>query len=429
MRELEDTPRPAGTAPRYRAVVFDMDGVVTDTAQLHAAAWEQLFDEVLAAHTAPDGSQMAPFDPDVDYRLYVDGRSREDGVALFLAARGLQLPLGSREDRPGTDTVWALAARKNRLFLELAEREGIRAFPSTIDFVHRLHGMGVRTAVVTASRNAAAILAAASIADLFEVVVDGTDAASLRLPGKPDAALFVEAARRLGVDPVDAGVVEDSAAGVEAARRGGFGLVVGVDRRDRRDDLLAAGADTVVDDLAQLDLGALRTDPWRLVYEGEEPLHEGHRETLCALGNGYLATRGAAPEFRDDGVHYPGTYLAGVYNRLTTTLPGRLVEDEQLVNVPNWLPFDLRIDGGPWWSSGELRTLHDRRELDLRRAVLTRRMLLADATDRRLRITQRRLVSIARPHAAALETTLVAENWSGRVEVRSGIDACRSRDA
>ena len=399
-----------------------MDGVVTDTASLHASAWKEMFDGFLATRTAPGGGRPEPFDPDDDYRRYVDGRSREDGVVTFLAARGIRLAPGSAGDSSDRATIRALAERKNRLFLDIVARQGVRAFPSTVDLVRRLREGGTQTALVSASQNAAEILSAAGAGDLFDVRVDGADAASLGLAGKPEPAMFLEAARRLGVAPARAAVVEDAVAGVEAARRGGFGLVVGVDRGGHRADLVAAGADIVVDDLGQLDLGAIRTDPWLLAYEGFDPVHEGHREALTTLGNGYLAGRGAAPESSDDGVHYPGTYLAGVYNRLSTKVHGHTVEDEHLVNVPNWLPFDVRLEDGEWWSAGGLSVLHERRELDLRRGVLARHLRLENSAGRHLRVVQQRLVSMARPHFAALETTLVAEGWSGVVHVRAGLD-------
>ena len=411
----------AGGSYRYRAAIFDMDGVVTDTASMHATAWKELFDGLLAARAGADGVDATPFDPDRDYRVFVDGRSREDGVVTFLSARGVHLPPGGADDRPGADTVWAAAARKNELFLGLV-RGGVRPFPDTVDFVRRLRNAGVRIALVSASRNAADILAAAGVVELFDVRVDGSDAAAMGLPGKPDPAMFLEAARRLAVAPADTVVVEDAVAGVDAGRRGGFGLVVGVDRAGHRSDLFVGGAHVVVDDLGQLDVGVVLTDPWLLVYDGFDPAHEGHREALCTLGNGYLATRGAAPESRDDGVHYPGTYGAGVYNRLTSEVRGHSVEDEHLVNMASWLPVDLRVAGGRWWSVGGLRAVEERQELDLRNGVLTRRVTLSDDAGRRVRVVQRRLVSMARPHIVALETTVVAEGWCAAVEVRSGVD-------
>lgn len=412
---------PTGAAPPYDAVIFDMDGVVTDTASLHAAAWADLFDEVLRD---PRSGLVAsaPFDPDADYRRYVDGRSREDGVAAFLAARDVSVPLGEPGDPPAAWTVYGLGTHKNELYLRRLAEHGVRVFAGTVDLVRRLEAGDVPVGLVTASRNSHELLDAAELTHLFDVIVDGTVAADLGLPGKPDPAMFLEAARRLGVDPSRVAVIEDAVSGVAAAAAGRFGLVVGVDRGAQRAALEAAGADVVVDDVALLDLGLLRTDPWVLAYAGFDPAHEGHREALLAVGNGYLGARGAAPEYRADDVHYPGTYLAGVYNRLTSTIGDRRVEDEHLVNAPNWLLVDLRIGDRPWWSEGGLHVTGERRELDLRRAVLTRTAILTDAEGGRLRLTQRRLASMDRPHLAALETTLVAEGWSGIVTIRSGID-------
>lgn len=195
---LEHLPGPAGrTADGFGAVVFDMDGVVTDTAATHAAAWKTLFDEALPrlAATAP------PFDIDADYRPYVDGRAREDGVRAFCAARGLALPEGDPDDDPGALTVHGLAKRKQRLFAAELARTGVRVFPDAAALLESLRAAHVPTALVTASRNAAAVLDAAGLSTLFTVRVDGTDAEAEGLPGKPDPALFLEAARRLGVEP------------------------------------------------------------------------------------------------------------------------------------------------------------------------------------------------------------------------------------
>ncbi len=414
---------PTGAAPPYEAVIFDMDGVVTDTAAVHAAAWADLFEAVLADPRAHLDGPVEPFDADLDYRRYVDGRSREDGVASFLSARGVQVPTGAPGDDAGAWTIHGLAARKNELYRSRLAAHGVRVFAGTVDLIERLRSGGVPVGLVTASRNAEDLLATTDLQGLFDVVVDGDAAAAAGLAGKPDPATFLEAARRLGVDPARAAVVEDATSGVEAAVSGGFGLVVGVDRAGHRSALESAGAHVVVDDVGLLDLGVVRTDPWVVAYAGFDPAHESHREALTTLGNGYLGTRGAAPESAADGTHYPGTYLAGVYNRLTSRVGGHEVEHESLVNAPNWLVLDVRVDDGRWWSDGGLHVVGERRELDLRRGVLTRTVSLDDGGGRRLDVLQRRLVSMVRPHIAALETTVVARGWSGTVEVRSGIDA------
>ncbi|POH72490.1 beta-phosphoglucomutase family hydrolase [Arthrobacter glacialis] len=414
--------RHGATLP-YQAVLFDMDGVVTQTAAVHAAAWKQLFDSALQDPRLTGRLRRDPFDEDTDYWRYVDGRQREDGVTAFLASRGARLPAGSPDDGPDIWSVHGLGARKNALFLQAVTRNGIKAYPGTTALLARLHAAGIPVGLVTASRNARALLTAAGLDTGFDVIIDGQTAAEHGLPGKPDPAMFLEAARRLGVAPRHTAVVEDAAAGVQAGRRGGFGLVVGIDRAGHREQLELAGADIVLGDVAELDLGVSRTDPWTLVYEGFDPAHEGHREVLTALGNGYMATRGTRPERRDDGVHYPGTYLAGVYNRTESTIHGRELEEEHLVNVPNWLPLDVRIGAGPWWSTGDIHVSEERSELDLRRGLLTRRATLAGPHGERLTVVQRRLVSMHNPHLAALETTLTAHAFNGTVGIREGIDA------
>lgn len=416
-------PAPTGAVPPQQAVIFGLDGVVTDTATLHAEAWRQLFEEVLGDLRAGGSGAHAPFDAVADYGHFVDGRSQEDAVAAFLAARGIDQPLGRPGDQAGARTVHGLAARKNELYLGLLAERGAKAFSGTVDLLNRLRAGGLPVALVTTSGNTRALLTAAGLQGLFDVVVDGERSAELGREGKPDPAMFLQAAEELGVAPERVAVLQGAAAGVQAARRGGFGLVVGVARTGQRAALEAAGAHLVVEDVAQLDLGSLRVDPWVLVYEGFDPAHEGHREALTTLGNGYVGTRGAAPERPADGVHYPGTYLAGVYNRLTCTVHGRRMEEEHMVNAANWLPFDLRTEAGRWWSAGGLSTSQERRELHLRAGILTRTAVLTDGAGRRLRLTQRRLVSMASPHLAGLQTTLVAHGWDGTVQVRSGIDA------
>lgn len=416
-------PDPARHRPSspYDAVLFALDGVVIDTAALHAAAWNELCDAALSDPRlgATDGRQV-PFDDD---GRFVDGPSREDGVTAFLTSRGITVPLGAADDPPQTWTAFGLAARKDQLFLSHLSRQEPRTYAGTMALLDRLRAGRIPIALVTASRHADAVLAATGLAGMFDVIVDAQLALTLNLPETPDPALFVEAARRLGVSPARTAVVEAEPAGVTAAHRGGFGLVVGIDRADRRDELESAGADVVLDDVGELDLGAASTDPWLLVYAGFDPAHEGHREVLTALGNGYMATRGALPEHSSDGVHYPGTYLAGIYNRLVGTVHGRRLEEEQLVNVPNWLPVDVGIGDGCWWSRGQLTSHTERRELDLRRGLLVRRAVLTGVDGRRLDVVQRRLVSMHSPHLAALETTFTPRGWSGAMSVKAGVDA------
>jgi trehalose/maltose hydrolase-like predicted phosphorylase/phosphoglycolate phosphatase-like HAD superfamily hydrolase len=300
--------------------------------------------------------------------------------------------------------------------------EGVRVFPGARSLLARLAQGGTPAALVTSSPAAATLLSSAGLQSAFAAVVDGTMTATASQPGGPDPAAFLEAAGRLGVAPGRVAVVAHSVAGVTAARRGGFGFVVAIDDGGQRRDLEQAGADFVLDDLSELDLGAVRSDPWLLAYEGFDPAHETHREALTTLGNGYMATRGAMPEHADDGVHYPGTYLAGVYNRVASRSGDGERIAEELVNAPNWLPLDIAVDNGRWWSEGGLAERNERRELDLRQGLLTRTVTLTATGGRVLRVVQRRLVSMDRPHLACLETTVTPAGWGGRISIRSGID-------
>ncbi|WP_328891505.1 HAD-IA family hydrolase [Streptomyces sp. NBC_00316] len=237
-----------------RAVVLDTDGVLLDSAALHAAAWKRAFDGCLDAW-AEGGGKQQPFDTDREYRELIDGKPRHDGALAFVSARGVRLPPGAPGDLPGCDTVWAVAARKEEAFTEVLRTRAVDVFADVRPAVRALRAAGARCAAASASRHAGPLLEAAGIHGLFDAVVDGTDAARLALPGKPDPALFLEAAVRLGVVPAAAAVVEDALAGVEAGRRGNFGLVVGIDRTGDpaiAPALLAHGADVVAADLTAL---------------------------------------------------------------------------------------------------------------------------------------------------------------------------------
>lgn len=676
---------------RFDAVIFDMDGVVTDSAVLHEAAWARTFDEFLTARTPVPGEDRSRF-THADYLRHVDGKPRYDGVRDFLAARGISLPWGDPADLGGSGTVCALGNRKDRLFLARVAETGVPAFTTTVELIQRLREAGLAVAVFSASRNAAEVLRAAGVAGLFAVRVDGLVAEMMALPGKPDPAMLLEAARRTGALPERTVVVEDAAAGVRAGRAGGFGLVIGVDRGGHRELLHAAGADTVVTDLSEAQVlggfermsrlpdalagwdrvadgldaekvavlldfdgtlaeivpdpaaaapvpgvisaladlaahcpvaiisgrelsdlrarvpvpgiwyagchgyellgpdgvaqeheavaGAVRAlseaaaalsaefadvpgirvehkrfavavhyrevpadrvdhvvsatrelaartglragggrkvvelrpdmdwdkgdalrwvldrltvsvqpvyigddltdedafdavatdglsivvrhteggdrrtaaryslaDPvrvrefllrlgerlraerdepvsaaWTLTYDGYDPGQERLREALCSVGNGYLASRGAAPESVAGQRHYPGTYIAGVYNRLDDEIGGRVADNESLVNLPNWLPVTFRIGDGDWFDLDAAEILSYRTQFDLRRALLTRRLRVRDAAGQISRIEQRRFASMADPHLCALETTITAENWSGALTIRSEID-------
>ena len=234
----------------FDAVIFDLDGVVTDTARIHFAAWKELFDRYLFDAVGPEAATFTR----ADYLRYVDGRPRIDGVETFLESRGVRLLRGEPSDPSDAGTAWALANRKNALFLDRLAADGVDVFADAVDLMEAVRAAGLECAVVTASRNRAEVIEVAGLVGRFQAHVDGLDLARLGLPGKPDPASFLEAARRLDVDPSRAVVIEDAHPGVAAARRGGFGLVVGLDRHGSGEDLMGAGADVVVADLTSIEV-------------------------------------------------------------------------------------------------------------------------------------------------------------------------------
>jgi len=719
---MADVAAPVRIDPRYHdAVLFDLDGVITDTASLHQAAWKELFDDYLRRRKPSEAENHSPFTP-ADYRHFIDGKPRYDAVRDFLASRGIDLPWGALSDSDAADTVCGLGNRKQQHFLSHIAA-GVPVFGSTIALIRRLADAGVAVAVYSASQNCAAVLESAGVADLFGVRVDGIEAEKLALPGKPDPAMLIETARRLGVRPARTVIVEDSEAGVTAARAGGFGLIIGVDRiGDARAELTERGADAVIGDLAEVtvrdidrrmsalpdalssfdqlagvlgahrpalffdfdgtlstivdqpeqatlvdgaaealralairypvavlsgrdladirarvgipglwyagshgfemvapdggyhsnktatqaidvlrraadeltgqladisgvsvehkryavavhyrnaapdaaaavhaavrDVGEYRglkmtagrkvfelrpnvdwdkgktlewilekvtdeppspssgdheppspisgdheppspssgdhgqllpifigddltdedafdsvlhdgigivvrhtedgdrataaryslndpdqvrefldklvaqgdidghnhSSPWSFTFGGYIPEQELLREALCTVGNGYRATRGCAPESDAGEFHYPGSYAAGLYNRLTDDVGGVEIENESLVNLPNWLSCKFRIDDGDWFDVDSAELLFYRQNLDLRHAELTREFRFRDPAGRTTTVTQRRIAAMHSPHICALETTLRAEDWSGEIEFLSLID-------
>jgi beta-phosphoglucomutase family hydrolase len=237
---------------RFRAVLFDLDGVLTDTARIHSEAWKQTFDEYLGWRQGLAAEEFIPFDREGDYLRHVDGKPRYEGVDSFLRSRSISLPWGSPDDEPGYETVCAIGNKKNALVGRLMAERGVDVYPTSKEVLSTLQHRGIRLAVVTSSANAAAVLESAGLADFFEVMVDGIVAASLRLRGKPHPDPFLTAAGQLQVTPDEAIVVEDAISGIKAGIAGGFGLVVGVARHGNGAELEGVGAHLVVSDVSEM---------------------------------------------------------------------------------------------------------------------------------------------------------------------------------
>jgi len=248
------------TRERFDAVLFDLDGVLTSTAAIHAEAWKRMFDEYLervgTTHAGgpakPQAAALRSFDIDADYKRYVDGKPRYEGVRSFLLSRGMELPWGDPTDPPGDATICALGNRKDAMVKQAIDEGRVQPFEGSVRWVEELRDAGFKLAVVSSSRNCGPVLRAARIDGFFQTRVDGETLVELNLPGKPAPDSFLKAAEQLGVEPGRAVVVEDAISGVEAARAGHFGLVIGVDREGHSDALREHGADTIVHDLSEL---------------------------------------------------------------------------------------------------------------------------------------------------------------------------------
>src|SRR5215211_3474681 len=434
----------------FQGAIFDVDGVLVDSP--HELAWRESLQRLMETEwrQVRDQTSWTPerFTSDV-YHQVMAGKPRMAGARAALEYFGVP-DVETRAERYG--------AAKQEQIMRLISEGRFMAFPDALRFILAVKATGIRVAAASSSKNAKLFLERIrldtfaaeqrldydfirprmTLEEVFDADISGRDFPR----GKPDPAIFLTAAAELGCRPAGCFVVEDASSGVQAAKAGNM-AAVGVARLDDRDLLVDVGADLVVGSLDDVSLPALALgrleerrvaaelrqrhterppSVWRLVYDGFDPGRQGLREALCAVGNGYFVTRGALPEASADEVNYPGTYVAGLYNRATTEIAGRAVENEDLVNVPNWLPLAFRVAGGPWFDMQQAEVLEQRLELDLRKGTLARHLRFKDSEGRSTRVTQRRFVSMKDQHRAGRETTFEAENWSGTLEVRSGLD-------
>lgn len=389
---------------RIDAYLFDLDGVLTPTVDLHRQAWQEVFDRVFVK------LGVAPF-RDADYLQSLDGRPRFEGVAALLASRDISLPEGL-PDEESLESVQGIGNLKNRAFNEILERDGIAPYPGSLLLLNRLARLGAPVAVVSSSKNAEGVLKAAGLRELFGVVIDGVVASAEGIAGKPEPDTFVRAAKLLGVEPAHCAVFEDAVSGVQAARTGEFGAVIGVDRGAGRADLLRAGADLVVQDLSEYaipeedppthhfkrDFGS---DPWRLQLREIDPLFAGEDETIFALSNGYLGLRGNHEEGLPLGSH--GTFINGFHEtwpiRHAEYAYGFAEHGQTMVNAPDAKTTRIYVDDERLnLNSSDLREAT--RTLDLRAGTLERTLLWVTATGKSVRVQTRRMVSFASQHIA-----------------------------
>lgn len=238
----------------HHAVIFDLDGIITRTASVHAKAWKKMFDDFLKARAEEYKEAFVPFDENVDYLNYVDGKPRYEGIQSFLSSRSINLPMGDPNDGPESLTIYGLGNKKNQLFIDVLQADGIEVYETTIALIHEIRRLGVKTALISSSKNCRSIIKQVGAEDLFDARIDGLDAIERKIKGKPAPDIFLKAAEDLGVDPSHAVVIEDAISGVQAGKKGGFAEVIGVDRSDQRQALLENGADVVVKDLREVEV-------------------------------------------------------------------------------------------------------------------------------------------------------------------------------
>ncbi|MHC1707775.1 MAG: beta-phosphoglucomutase family hydrolase [Bacteroidales bacterium] len=414
----------------FSAVIFDLDGVITQTALVHSSAWKNMFDSYLRERETHYGEPFEEFTHENDYLKYVDGKPRYEGVRSFLESRAIKIPFGNPSDDVRCETICGLGNRKNDAFNEVLAREGVKTYPSTVKFMLELKAAGIHVGVASSSRNCQAALEKAGLTDLVETRVDGIVSAESGLPGKPEPDIFLAACRNLGAEPWQAVVVEDATSGVAAGKKGNFGLVIGIARENNEQALLIHGADIVCSDLNEISLDTLNEwflkdlneDNWKITYHDYQPETEKTRESLLTVGNGYFGTRGAMEEAKANTINYPGTYIAGLYNRLTTKIAGKDIENEDLVNCPNWLPIHFSIENDKWLDINKTEIVQIKRELNLKTGLLKRDLTLKDDSGRMTRVVSERFASMDDPHLAALRYSITPLNYSGQIHIRSGID-------
>lgn len=416
--------------PGFDAVIFDLDGVITQTALVHASAWKKMFDEYLVSRKERFGEPFREFTHAGDYLPFVDGKPRYKGVASFLESRDITIPFGDPGDEPEEETVCGLGNRKNIMFNKVLDQEGVEVYKTSVKFLEDLKGSGVRIGVASSSKNCKPVLEKAGLLHFFETRVDGVVSAEIGLKGKPEPDIFTTACDNLGVDYHRAVVVEDAVSGVQAGKKGNFGMVLGVARENNTEELLAGGADLVVEDLGNISLReindwfskGMEADGWVLKYHDYDLESERSREALLAVGNGYFGTRGAHEESSANDVNYPGTYISGLFNRLVSKVGDRAIENEDFVNITNWLPVTFRIEQDPWLEFSpepNFRMLKIHRELRMKGGELRREMVVEDKKGRITRIQTSRFAGMADPHRAGLKYRITPMNYSGTIECRS----------
>ncbi len=415
----------------FDAVIFDLDGVITKTALVHSHAWKAMFDAYLKERVVKHHETFKEFTHENDYLPFVDGKPRYQGVQSFLVSRNINIPFGNPDDNPLMETVCSLGNRKNFYFNEILEKDGVEAYPSTVNLIHELIEKGIKVGVASSSKNCKVVLTAAKLIDLFETRVDGEVSAEIGLKGKPEPDIFTTAADNLGVSYDRTVIVEDAISGVQAGKKGNFGLVLGLAREGNSQELLANGADIVVEDIEEIGIEGIAKwfekdydeDNWSLTYYDYDAAKERSRESLLTIGNGYFGCRGAMEETSANGINYPGTYMAGLYNTLVSRVAAKDIENEDFVNATNFLPITFKIDDGEYLDVNTVKIISIKRNLDFKSGLFRREMIVKDKLNKITKVISFRFASMKDENIAAIEYKIEPLNYSGEITVKVSLTA------
>jgi len=404
-----------------KAAIFDLDGVITQTAQVHFKAWKSTFDEYLRKKFKKTKRDFKPFTYEGDYLPYVDGKPRYMGVKSFLDSRDIVIPYGEPSDSTEKETICGIGNKKNETFRRVVTEEGVDIYQSTLSFIKELKDKGVKVGVASSSMNCRFILHKTGFIELFDAVIGGIISKEIGLKGKPHPDIFLLTAENLDARPNQCLLVEDAISGVEAGKNGNFGLVIGVARNGDTQELQARGADITVEDLSEVSFEDVDTwfkegiydDSWHLTYYGFEPREEKLRESLTTVGNGYFGTRGSFEmEKADEVIHYPGTYIAGIYNELPSLVFRKTIYNNDFVNCPNWLLIELKIGESDFVHPLQEEIIFYKHDLNMKDGVMIRSLTFKDKKGRITSIRSERIASMYNPHLGAVRYTITSHNYS-----------------
>ncbi|KPJ88780.1 MAG: beta-phosphoglucomutase [Spirochaetes bacterium DG_61] len=414
-----------------KAAIFDLDGVITQTAQVHFKAWKSTFDEYLRKKFKKTKRDFKPFTYEGDYLPYVDGKPRYMGVKSFLDSRDIVIPYGEPSDSTEKETICGIGNKKNETFRRVVTEEGVDIYQSTLSFIKELKDKGVKVGVASSSMNCRFILHKTGFIELFDAVIGGIISKEIGLKGKPHPDIFLLTAENLDARPNQCLLVEDAISGVEAGKNGNFGLVIGVARNGDTQELQARGADITVEDLSEVSFEDVDTwfkegiydDSWHLTYYGFEPREEKLRESLTTVGNGYFGTRGSFEmEKADEVIHYPGTYIAGIYNELPSLVFRKTIYNNDFVNCPNWLLIELKIGESDFVHPLQEEIIFYKHDLNMKDGVMIRSLTFKDKKGRITSIRSERIASMYNPHLGAVRYTITSHNYSEEITLRSTLD-------